>query len=670
MGGVSVQFASERLESLQRYVSEYLGLIPEPDPEFKFLIGWCRSYEALFQGEYSEKTAIEDLVGQAAKTGRVLVSSKGGAAKSVIFRRLARMSLKIGHLAVILDLKKWSSLHYTDWRKLQDVPTRINYLFSSLQFPQFSVMQLDALSPEVLRLIFVDGLNEVTSDIGQEIIRVFDEYAQYAVNTGIIVSDRMVRRTFLDPNGWRICTVLPLEAEEIKRILALKNRDPGEYDDADPPTRALLSTPYFLHSLLSEGTPAGHTSSETIRNYFVIHASLSDSEIDKASKAAYHVYEIDKSRTFTLSTFSAEAGGDVTKKLIDTDALLTANGLASFDHHLKHDFLASRYVVEHPAIWSADVLEILTFKAGSFDALFMALQQMPSTELADRFVREIYDWNLYGAAYALTEGGSFGATRVSHEMQTVIITMLAERQWDLIKSTQVKAKDALSLFPSEGVSRFVSAESINDLFPILDNIDSANTEFQRWRSLFTIPAHAERKLPDLELVKDKDSLLGWTFANVLKRLSLPEASQRLLRSFIDTADRTVRWRIVHVLGSFPNSENAALLFTRLDSDDYHWVRYGAARSLIELAAIGKESVRKSVLTGIRKRAAKLISDAKTIGEFESAIFIDRNRAPKNWVKSLAPVIETLYGVETTFEKRERWKQVAYRLKGEYGFTES
>jgi len=664
-----MRFASKQRTKLQQAVYDYLDGSPElePSPEFDFVIGWCENYEALFQNKYSERTSIDAIAKKSVAIGRVLISGRGGAAKTVIIRRLARKALKSDDLAVVLDLRKWTSQHYEQWKILSSTVERMDYLFSSLGFPQFSVMQLDALPPSVARIVFIDGLNEVTQNMGQDIISTVDDYAPYAIHTGIIVADRMVRRTFIDSQRWALSTVLPLQPQEVRQQLKNKFGNSSSYDEADSSTRELLSSPYFLNSLLKDNIPAAHTSSESIHRYFINHASLSDIEIDELSVAAYRAYERSRSRTFSLDSFRQDAGIQITKKLIDTNTLIVTGDSASFDHHLKHDFLAARYVVSHQEIWSPDVLGILTFDASSFDSLFMALQQTSTTEIADRFVRRIYDWNPYGAAYALTEGGSQGRTLVSPQMEMVIITMLAERQWDLLKSTQTKAKDALSLFPPDKVWSFISADGIENLFQIVQKIESPWRWFDEWKSLFTLSSKRNQEAPDLRLLREDDSLLGWTFANVLKRLPLSDELQGSLRAMIGDANRTVRWRIVHVLGSFPNEPNAALLFSRLENDDYHWVRYGATRSLVEMAAIGSKDIRDIVFAGFRKHAAKLLEDKKSMQEFEAAIFIDKKRAPEYWAAMLAPIIETFYNMETTYERREQWRQLAYRLKGEYGF---
>jgi hypothetical protein len=667
MGSTPAQGSSKQVDALKASVTAYLDASPqsEPSPQFRLSVGWFMTYEALFQGNPTETTPIEDLVKRSIVTGRILISGKGGGAKSVVIRRLMRKTLESPNLPVVFDLKKWTSIHYEDWKKLEGTVARMDYLFSSLGLEHFSVMQLDALPTDTARLIFVDGLNEVAQNTGQEIIATIDDYAQYAVHTGILVADRMVRRTFIDAQRWRLSTILPLDETEIREQLRNKFGNDLSYEQADASTRALLSTPYFLNSLLTDGTPTGRTSSETIHTYFTTHASLSENEIDAAARAAYQSYDTFKSRTFRVESFRTQAGPEVTRKLIDTKAILITSGLGSFDHHLKHDFLASRYVVRNTETWSPDTLGVLTFNASSFDALFMALQQTSDAESADRFIRLIYDWNPYGAAYALTEGGSQGRTLVSHEMETVIITMLAERQWDLMRATQTKAKDALSLFPGARVQSFLSASHVEDLFLILSGVQSDKTWFDEWRTLFTQSGPNALQALDLTLIFQGDSLRGWTIANVLKRLPLSEALQDRLRQSIGDQNRTVRWRIVHVLGSFPSATNVTLLFDRLDHDDYHWVRYGATRSLIEVAAIGSTEIRRMVFDGIKDRVEQLLKDEKSMGEFESAIFIDRKRAPEDWVEMLGPVIETFYCVDNTFERREQWRQLAYRLRGEY-----
>ena len=88
--------------------------------------------------------------------------------------------------------------------------------------------------------------------------------------------------------------------------------------------------------------------------------------------------------------------------------------------------------------------------------------------------------------------------------------------------------------------------------------------------------------------------LGWTIANVLKRLKLSSSEQWHLRKHVRDRAVAVRWRLAHVLGSFPTLNNFDVLKNLLTGDPDAWVRYGAVRSLVEMAARGSASIRKRV----------------------------------------------------------------------------
>ena len=62
----------------------------------------------------------------------------------------------------------------------------------------------------------------------------------------------------------------------------------------------------------------------------------------------------------------------------------------------------------------------------------MAMEQIDDSAVADELLRKLYDWNIYGAGYSIAEGRS---SRVSAEMQRVILAMFAERRWDLVMAT-------------------------------------------------------------------------------------------------------------------------------------------------------------------------------------------------------------------------------------------
>src|SRR5690348_13576908 len=112
--------------SLKRSLAAYLDAsrLLEPSPRFHLTVGWFSTYESLFRGDLAETTPIEQLVNRSIATGRVLISGKGGGAKSVVIRRLVRKTLDSLDMPVLFDLKKWTSVHYEDWKKLEGTVAR------------------------------------------------------------------------------------------------------------------------------------------------------------------------------------------------------------------------------------------------------------------------------------------------------------------------------------------------------------------------------------------------------------------------------------------------------------------------------------------------------------------------------------------------------------------
>ena len=119
----------------------------------------------------------------------------------------------------------------------------------------------------------------------------------------------------------------------------------------------------------------------------------------------------------------------------------------AFFHHWYHDYLASKYVAERPELWNFEnrhrVLDILTFRANSFDAIGFTLELLPP---ADRgaFLEAVYDWNPYAAGYALAES-AVKEDDVPLDVRIIMFAMLAERRFDRHFYSAQRAADALEL---------------------------------------------------------------------------------------------------------------------------------------------------------------------------------------------------------------------------------
>jgi HEAT repeat protein len=122
-------------------------------------------------------------------------------------------------------------------------------------------------------------------------------------------------------------------------------------------------------------------------------------------------------------------------------------------------------------------------------------------------------------------------------------------------------------------------------------------------------------------LKSPDSMVGWTAANVLKRTKVSLRALTFVKALTKSLHPVVRWRAVHVLGSFPSSGNVGTVSRILVTDRDHWVRYGAVRSLVEMAALGTSEIRKSALSAIKRRLGIIRRDDRTLNELQSVLFI-------------------------------------------------
>jgi hypothetical protein len=652
--------SAELLHRDSQDILAYLDKFPEPTPEFDYRLAWSNDYDELLASVHVQLTPAAEATERVWRGARIILAARGGGAKSVLLRRIARSLVRANALVSFVDLKRWVAKDYAQWTSLDTTSGRVRYLLSEVAVGA-DLAEITGSAPSARRVIIVDGLNEVTYAVGQDILEAIDDLLTFAVSTGVIVADRLVRRTINRASRWSLGTIAPLEAKEIERHL---NAIPGisggrEHDE-------LLATPFFLDQALKGHT--GRTEADTLLQYFT--TVLNREGLRLASMAAYRAYERYMSRTFSLRFFAEVAGNATTERLREAGDLTVTDqtDTAYFSHHLKHDFLAAAHFKDEQDAWEGHGFDVLSLKASSFDALTLALQQLQNSHDADEFVTRAYDWNLYGAAYAVTEASEAGpsATPVSAEMQFVILAMLAVRRWDVIESTRTKALDALRLFPSTTGAPFLAAPDRAAVIDIVNSFKSDADWFNSWRRLLSTPELSAGDDP-AEAITDENSINGWTLANVLKNLDLSkDVQQRLLRSLQVASRSVVRWRIVHAIGGFPSERNVRGLFRWLDRETESWVRYGTVRSLVEMAArTSASSLRKKIFSEFTKRAESMITDSQTVAEFEAALFVAQECAPSDWIESVRGTLESLYEHETTAERREHWLNVGLLLQRKY-----
>jgi HEAT repeat protein len=609
-------------------------------PRFHFRLTWPESYESLLESAPAPEADEQELLHRALSSGRVIVSAEAGSGKTWLLARTSAAAAASGEAIPI-----WIPLR-TLLAVLPDSPssradgTIVRTLLSLAQPDPRSALGTAGRAPKIL--ILADGLNEIPKDTAEPVVDALDELARSFPFVSVIVTDRLVRRP-IPLDRWLIATVLPLSEDEVRRVWAAQGESRDLPDDLE-----LLRRPFFLDTVLVTDL-FSESRAAAIDTFFTQRVSLTASELALLSEVAFRAYAEYHGRTVPLFWFEQRVPPDMVTQLEEAGALRTGGDRAWFAHHLLHDFLAARALVARREQWGPQAFGVVTLGAASFDALRLAVEQLPDTESADLLVRRIYDWNYYGAAYALS------GERVSQEIRVAVLAMLADKKWDLVTATAATVSDALRVDRSVIAKQLLAAKDREQLFDVINAQESANPWFNRWREIFTIPDGTPAG-PDLVVrLQVDDSFAGWTLANVLRRCRLgPESLNEILRIATDGSN-VERWRAAHVLGAHPSGQSAGTLLTRLADND-EWVRYGAVRSIVEIAAQTNDMrLREYLIIALTEAVQQGGFDSRMLNELERAL--DIRPQPPEWPASIATLVQQLIGSSERTSDQERWGRV-------------
>lgn len=609
-------------------------------PPFGLRLTWPESYESLLAGMPSRETDEDELLRHALSAGRVLVSAEAGSGKTwLLARTSAEASASRRALPIWIPLRTLLTVQLDSLRGLTSSIVIRSLLSIAQPDPRF-LLGIAGLTPKVLLL--VDGLNEIPQDLAEPVVDALDELARSFPFVSVIVTDRLVRRS-VPLDRWELATVLPLSEDEVRRVWA----DREESRDL-PKDLQLLRRPFFLDTALVTDLAYG-SGAAAIYAFFTQRVGLAESQLDRLSNVAFDAYSEYRSRTVPAAWFLLRVTPEVVTHLREAGALRIDDDRAWFGHHLLHDFLAARALIARREEWGPKAFGVVTLGAASFDALRLAVEQLPDTESADLLIQRTYDWNYYGAAYALTAG------RVSPETHVAVLAMLADKKWDLVTATAATARDALRVDGSVIAKKLLDVKVRDELFDVVNAQESADPWFNQWRNIFTIP---DGTLADADLVaglQTRDAVAGWTLANVLRRCRLDSRGMSELLRIAGDASEVERWRAVHVLGGHPSRQSADALVTRVADND-EWVRYGAVRSVVECAAKTDDiRLREDLVLSLIEAAQAGRLDRRMLGELERAL--DIRPQPSGWTASIAPLVQQLIGSSERASGQDRWARL-------------
>lgn len=648
-----IELKGDKMNADVGKASEYLEALGEP---ISLSVAICEDYSALLRGDHAGPHSHARLLDLSAQRGRVLLSGRGGAGKSTIMRRLVVDGSAAGKFAILVDLSRWDHEASVVWKARRDgAREAINFLIQRFGSGGVDVTDLEFLPAHREKLLVIDGLNETPGSVADEILSACDQAASIIVNCSVIVSDRLVRRRTNGDERWYFAMPLAVDIEDARKLL--------DVDALSPGAKRLLDSPYFVDKALKGELKSSPLA--TIRDFVEIRGKLDTGGMDIAAEGAFAAYREDESRAFNPGRFPGDAGQAVAQTLLEGGVLVALpDGRVAFNHHWIHDYLAARYVASQELLWSFEQrhasLDTLTFKANSFDAVAFALEELQA-DAKDEFLRAVYDWNPYAAGYALAEVEEIAPANISHALRTIILAMLAEKKFDRHYLSARKALDALELFSDEAAVAMRNAGSRDELIGAVSAEPEHSELFGQWQALFTIPSGSIASDGTVDALAEDDSIIGWTAANVLKRLSLTAEQVDLIVGVAHNERAVIRWRACHVMGSTTDEKFRETLVERLVDDPDENVRYGAIRSLVALGSHSSESASRLV-ADLEPLLDKIAESPRVMTELKRAVFLSKGCIPEKWSTEISRLFYARSDLETDIAEIEAWSRLSSELR--------
>ncbi|WP_327317841.1 NACHT domain-containing protein [Streptomyces sp. NBC_01235] len=602
---------------------------------FSLTIALPDSYDQLISGQWDRVAPEEELAQLAIDSGRVLLSAEAGSGKTHLLARAG--SSAAGGADNVIPI----------WIPLRDLPSAIrstapeSFVQALIGLSRPSVKPVLTSSSEVPTLLLLaDGLNEIPRELSQPALDALDELARRFPFISVIVTERLVRRP-VPLDRWSLATVLPLSKAQVEKFWSATQKV-GRPSNA---TLELFKNPFFLDKAttfhLTDGSAA-----KMIESYFSKMARVNDAGLNMLGEVCYASYSRERGMLIPLADFADRVEPSLFETLKENELVRTSSTFVWFAHHLFHDFLASRHLVRHRSSWGPEAFDVVTTGAASFDSLRLAVDQIHDPVVADDFVRLVYDWNYFGAAYSLVPG------RVTREMQVELLAMLADKRWDPVAATVQAVTDALRLNGSATAKKMLAASSRTELFRVIEEVPSFNPSFIRWRTIFTFQDGEYVGADIVESLASNDPIEAWTLANVLRRCRLTTEGEKKLLSIARHESSVTRWRVVHVLGLHPSRATAEVVESLIVDPD-RWVRYGAVRALVEVAAnTDDSSLRSQIVAWLGEQIAADSLDTKMLQEL--ARVLDVRPQPLDWPQAVAPLVQQLASTSRNSFQQDRW----------------
>jgi len=493
-------------------------------------------------------------------------------------------------------------------------------------------------------VLVVDGVNQAHVQVSDVLATIAALSIQALARVRIIVSDRMVDRGTAVNNDFGHAVIPPLAPAAYEEALRERPQSKIVKDDA---WRAILSSPMFLDLLLT--LPASQTPAEAVvpsrfqilYSYYRDKCKFDRDQLRTLADFAFSTYE--DNRQTAIPKKALNSLGDSLNHAIEQTDLIQELGeddkQVEFRHQLLHDALAALKIASASETDEAQLLrgpafDIVSLDASSPDAIELAVEavQHPEDLLGERqkllepreFLSEVFDWNFRITLQCVASFDRRGDSPLPQWVRHAVYAHNLERRFDPFLHTALLAERMKALIPvSPDVDPYLDAGSRDEIVKSVHAIIQALPEKmegeeayrQQWLEFYgrteSFPVKDLRPLWS-------DPFLSWMTANAMRRFEIgPEVTTALIQLYESsrkTSERpkfapkaaAYRWRLVHTLGRGTTAGLVTLLDATLDPIESADVRYGAVRSLIELAVMAASSEeRRQILDGLRDGLPRL-----------------------------------------------------------------
>lgn len=652
----------KKQDYLKNFSNKVQLTLSQENPNFDLKASIASSYENLINRIF-EKDSLNprQFLQQLNSKRLILINASGGSGKTTFIYMVAQEAIKKEIPIFLLDFKTGKGTE-----KLAE----INKIGIEQLFSDFSIVGKisdfnNALENEGQIILLIDGLNEVYSELSDIALQIFEKLSQNHANLQIIIADRMNHRPKM--NCFR-GTLLPLTKSEISKHV----ENQSILDDEK--AVHLLSIPFFLdlqlklinnQNQLSVSPNSIRTREEMFERYFREVGKVNDEEFAILSKTAFEAYKKFYGRTIEVKWWIDVLPLKLRKALDEAGITIqekNRNGkiFALFRHHLLHDFLVGYYLAEiNENDWRESNFDIATFNTNSIEPLSFATEILVNIDnKANDFLVQVFDWSYRSVNRCIKDLKNFlSDSSISYELEFALTAKNAEKMFDVFEDTISGAKKRLEDSTIQEKENFLNAKNIDEVIDIVKLFKPQSERFKHWKELFTLPN--ETNISDRQLsLLDDDPIIGWTAANTFRRVCLSTPNLEKVRFLVDYSltknNSVLRWRIVHLLGKYPSTENIELLIDSLNNDLNDWVKYGALRSLMEIASRPENKFRDKIIFSLTTYLDNQISPL-TIRELRRTCLV--KDAKSDWYSAIKPLSEKAANLPEGKLEENEWEIV-------------